>query len=83
MVLGLLAHLTPSIFFRRILRSETLRVVHNSYFFQKSRSTEIIRHQILIQTLEFLTRFPTRQDGVENCDMCKVSNWAGPITEVS
>ena len=42
-VLGLLAHLTPSIFFSRILRSEAL--VYNSYFsFQNSRSTEIIRH---------------------------------------
>ena len=81
MVLGLPAHLTPSIFFGRILRSETL--VHNSCFFQNSRSTEIIRHQILIQTLKFLTRFPTRQDGGENCDMYKVYNWAGPITGVS
>ena len=40
--LGLLAHVTPSIFFGRILRSEAL--VYNSYFFQNSRSMEIIRH---------------------------------------
>ena len=46
-VLGLLAHVMPSIFFGRILRSETL--VHNSYFFQNSRSMEIIRHNILIR----------------------------------
>ena len=36
-------------FFSRILRSEAL--VYNSYFFHNSRSTEIIRHYILIQTL--------------------------------
>ena len=41
-VLGLLAHVTPSIFFSRILRSEAL--VYKSYFFQNSRFTEIIRH---------------------------------------
>ena len=40
-VLGLLTHATPSIFFGRILRSEAL--VENSYFFQNSRFTEIIR----------------------------------------
>ena len=32
MILGLLAHLTPSIFFSRFLRSEAL--VYNSYFFR-------------------------------------------------
>ena len=47
-VLDLLAPVTPSVFFSRILRSEAL--VYNSYFFQNSRSTEIIRHQIIIQT---------------------------------
>ena len=44
-------------------------------FFQNSRFTEIIRHQILIQTPLFLTRLPTRQDDVENRDKvycCKV-----------
>ena len=41
-VLGLLAHVTPTIFFSRILKSEAL--VYNSYFFQNSRFTEIIRH---------------------------------------
>ena len=35
-------------------------------FFQNSRFAEIIRHQILIQTLKFLTRLPDGQDGVEN-----------------
>ena len=33
MVLGLLAHVTPSIFFSKILRSEAL--VYNSYFFSE------------------------------------------------
>ena len=41
-VLGLLVHVTPSIFFRRILRSEAL--VYKSYIFQNSRFTEIIRN---------------------------------------
>ena len=41
-VLGLLVHVTPSNFFSRILKSEAL--VYKSYFFQNSRSTEIIRH---------------------------------------
>ena len=63
MVLGLLAHVTPSIFFSRILRSEAL--VYDGYiyiyiyiyffFFQNNSSTEIIRHYIFIQKL-FLTR---------------------------
>ena len=48
-VLGLLAHVTPSNFFSRILKSEAL--VYNSYFFQSSRFTAIIRHEIPIQTL--------------------------------
>ena len=41
-VLGLAAHVTPSFFSSRILGSEAL--VYKSYFFQNSRSTEIIRH---------------------------------------
>ena len=41
-VLGLLAHVTPSNFFSRILKSEVL--VYSLYFFQNSRFTEIIRH---------------------------------------
>ena len=41
-VIGLLVHVTPPIFFRRILRSEAL--VYKSYFFQNSCSTEIIRN---------------------------------------
>ena len=45
-----------------------IALVYNSYFFRNSRSTEIIRHKILIQTLSFLTRLPTCQDGVENPD---------------
>ena len=48
-VLGLLAHVTASNDFSRIFKSEAL--VYNSYFFQNSRFTEIIRHWILIQTL--------------------------------
>ena len=60
-VLGHLAHVTPSVFFSRFLRSE-------AFFFQNSHSTEIIRHLILRQTLLFLTRLPARQDGVENRD---------------
>ena len=39
-VLGFLLHVTRSIFFRAILRSEALVCI--SYFFQNSRSTEII-----------------------------------------
>ena len=38
------------------------------YFFQHSRFKEFNRHWILIQTLEFLPRLPTRQDSDENCD---------------
>ena len=41
-VLGLLVHVTPSNFFRRILRSEAL--VYKSYFFQNSRYKEVIGH---------------------------------------
>ena len=41
-VLGLLVHLSTLIFFSRILSSEAL--VYKSYFFQKSRFTDIIRH---------------------------------------
>ena len=41
-VLRLLAHVTSSIFFSRILRSKAL--VYNAYFIQNRRSTEIIRH---------------------------------------
>ena len=41
-ILGPLAHVTPSVFFIRILRSEAL--VYNSFFSQNSHSTEIIRH---------------------------------------
>ena len=52
--------------FRTILCFVAL--VFKSYFFQKSHYAEIIQHQILIQTLQFLTRLPTRQDGVKNRD---------------
>ena len=49
-VLGLiLVHVTPSVFYSRILRNEAL--VYNSYVSQNSRFTEIFRLQILIQTL--------------------------------
>ena len=41
-ILGPLAHVTPPNFFSRILKSKAL--VYNSYFFQSSRFTEIIRH---------------------------------------
>ena len=44
MVLGLLVHVTPSNFFRRIFMSEAL--VYKSYFFQNSRSAEIILFDI-------------------------------------
>ena len=40
MVLGLLVHLTPLIFFSRILWSEAL--VYKSYFFQKSRLRKLL-----------------------------------------
>ena len=38
------------------------------FFFQNSRFTEITRHQILIQTLQFLMWLPNRQDGFQNRD---------------
>ena len=41
-VIGLQVHVTPTNFFRRILRNEAS--VYKSYFFQNSRSMEIIRH---------------------------------------
>ena len=53
----------PPKLFRTILCFVAL--VYKSYFFQKSRYAEIIQHQILIQTLQFLTRLPTRQEGVK------------------
>ena len=62
-------HVTPSVFFSRIKRSEAL--VNNSYFFQDSCFIEIlfdIHCKILIQTLYFLMCFPTCQDGFQNCD---------------
>ena len=63
-VLGLLVHVTPSIFSLAFL-GEKLQFTNHIFV---SRSTEIIQHQILIQTLYFFTRLPTRQDGVENRD---------------
>ena len=42
LVLGLLVHVTPSIFFSRIVRSEAL--VYKSYFCQNTRSPEFFRH---------------------------------------
>ena len=69
MVLGLLGHVRPSNFFRRILRNEAL--VYKSYFFQNSRSTEIIQDSHTItdtQSLTVLGCLPTRQDGIENRD---------------
>ena len=43
-VLGLLEHVTPSIFLSRILRSEAF--VYSSHFFQNSHSTEIMHQSI-------------------------------------
>ena len=60
------AQLRPPKFVGKILCCVAL--VYSSYFFQNSRFTEIIRHWILIQILQLLTRLPTRQDGVENRD---------------
>ena len=54
MVLGLLGHVKPAIFFRRILRSEAL--VYTSVFFFR---TAVLRKL-------FVIRFSSRQDGVEN-----------------
>ena len=66
-VLGLLAHVTPSNFFSRILKSEAL--VYNSYFFQNSRFKEIIYSTLDSHTnTVILTCLPTQQDGVENHD---------------
>ena len=44
MVLGLLEHVTPSIFLSRILRSEAF--VYSSHFFQNIHCTEIMRQSI-------------------------------------
>ena len=43
------AQVRPQVFFSTILCFVAL--VYNSYFVQNSRSTEISRHQIFIQTL--------------------------------
>ena len=62
-------HRYAPIFFSTILCFVAL--VYKSYnyiFFQNTRFTEIIRFYILIRALSFLTRLPTRQDGVENHD---------------
>ena len=66
MGLGLLAHVIPSIFFSRILRSEALVYIsflffseqpfYGSYLTLGSDTNNIISHAGL----------PTRQDGVEN-----------------
>ena len=42
LVLGLLVHVMPSIFFSKILRSEAL--VYKSYFCQNTHSPEFFRH---------------------------------------
>ena len=47
-----------------MLRSEAL-VYKSFFFFQYSRSTDIIRHKILTNNH---CNFSTRQDGVENRD---------------
>ena len=39
-----------------------------NFVFSEQPSTEIIQHYILIQTLSFLPRLPTHQDGIENGD---------------
>ena len=53
---------TLSIFFSRIVRSEAL--VYNSYFFQNSGFTKIIRHQILCN-FSGGCLVSTRQDGFQ------------------
>ena len=66
--LGLLAHVTPSIFFSRILRSEAL--VYNWNFFQNSRSTGIIRHWFSYKQYKHcnFSRVCLLVKGVENRD---------------
>ena len=67
MVLGVLEHETPSIFFRRILRSEAL--VYNSYiFFRTPVLRKLFDIRFSFKHCKFLTRLPTRQDGFENRD---------------
>ena len=67
MVLGVLEHETPSIFFRRILRSEAL--VYNSYiFFRTAVLRKLFDIRFSFKHCKFLTRLPTRQDGFENRD---------------
>ena len=67
MVLGVLEHETPSIFFRRILRSEAL--VYNSYiFFRTLVLRKLFDIRFSFKHCKFLTRLPTRQGGFENRD---------------
>ena len=67
-VLGLLAHETPSVFFSRILWSEAL--VYKSFFFFR---TAVLRKLFDIRfsyntVISHAFNLPTRQDGVENRD---------------
>ena len=78
MVLGLLAHITPSIFFSRILRGKAVSFTIDIFFrtavlrklfdirFSNNNNNVFYLRSISIQTLKFLTRLPTRQDGVKN-----------------
>ena len=66
MVLGLLAHVRPSIFFGRILRRETL--VHNLYFFSEQPFYGNYSTLDSYTNIVISYRFSTRQDGVENHD---------------
>ena len=74
---------TPPKFFSKILC--LLASVYNFFFFffTKSRYAEIIRHQILIQTLQFLTRLPTRQDGIKNRDKVYCPSRNSKFTKLS
>ena len=54
-------HVTPSNFFSRIVRSEA----YSFFFFFR---TAVLRKLFDIQTLQFLTWLPTRQDGFQNRD---------------
>ena len=63
--LGLLGHVTPSIYFGRILRSEVL--VYKSYLFLEQ---PFYRNYLTLDshTNTVITHLPSCQDGIENRD---------------
>ena len=70
-VLGLLVHVTPFIFFSRILRSKkrSEALIYKSYFFRRAVLRKLFdirfsyKHNVISHAFAY-----TRQDGVENRD---------------